>query len=179
MYNWCYLLWCISCEVLPGEEVICDLTVFRSVEQCIMASLNSQFPDVRVIGEEGQALQDDVDPDWIVTSQCSYVHSQVKFVFIHQPVFYLLYFEKSSHIFVCIWWKIKHNLHGNDIFQISELPEELQNVTADDVTVWVDPLDGTAEYTQGLLDHVTVLIGIHPVNLQLLIFNPNPYNYIN
>merc|ERR1719422_1267553 len=28
------------------------------------------------------------------------------------------------------------------------------------LTVWVDPLDGTAEYTQGLLDHVTVLIGI-------------------
>lgn len=26
--------------------------------------------------------------------------------------------------------------------------------------MWVDPLDGTSEYTQGLLDHVTVLIGI-------------------
>lgn len=24
---------------------------------------------------------------------------------------------------------------------------------------WVDPLDGTKEYTQGLLDHVTVLVG--------------------
>ncbi|MPC40006.1 3'(2'),5'-bisphosphate nucleotidase 1 [Portunus trituberculatus] len=28
------------------------------------------------------------------------------------------------------------------------------------LVIWVDPLDGTAEYTQGLLDHVTVLIGI-------------------
>ena len=27
-------------------------------------------------------------------------------------------------------------------------------------TVWVDPLDGTKEYTEGFLDHVTVLIGI-------------------
>lgn len=26
--------------------------------------------------------------------------------------------------------------------------------------VWVDPLDGTSEFTEGLLDHVTVLIGI-------------------
>lgn len=26
--------------------------------------------------------------------------------------------------------------------------------------MWVDPLDGTSEYTQGFLDHVTVLIGI-------------------
>lgn len=52
-----------------------------------MASLNSQFPDVRVIGEEGQALDEDVDPDWIVNSQCSYVHSQVNmslgYTFIH------------------------------------------------------------------------------------------------
>lgn len=26
--------------------------------------------------------------------------------------------------------------------------------------MWVDPLDGTSEYTQGFVDHVTVLIGI-------------------
>ena len=29
-----------------------------------------------------------------------------------------------------------------------------------DLTVWVDPLDATKEYTEGHLDHVTVLIGI-------------------
>ena len=49
-----------------------------------MASLNSQFPDVRVIGEEGQALDEDVDPDWIVTSQCRDVLSQVK---LHSSLF--------------------------------------------------------------------------------------------
>ncbi|XP_064602845.1 LOW QUALITY PROTEIN: 3'(2'),5'-bisphosphate nucleotidase 1-like [Liolophura sinensis] len=39
-------------------------------------------------------------------------------------------------------------------------PENLTDVRDEDVVIWVDPLDGTAEYTQGLLDHVTVLIGI-------------------
>ena len=28
------------------------------------------------------------------------------------------------------------------------------------MVVWVDPLDGTTEYTQGFVEHVTVLIGI-------------------
>lgn len=41
-----------------------------------------------------------------------------------------------------------------------ECPEKLINVDENQVTVWVDPLDGTSEYTQGLLEHVTVLIGI-------------------
>jgi len=39
-------------------------------------------------------------------------------------------------------------------------PEKYKDVAMADLTVWVDPLDGTKEYTQGLLDHVTVLIGI-------------------
>lgn len=39
-------------------------------------------------------------------------------------------------------------------------PTQLANVSDDQICVWVDPLDGTSEYTQGLLDHVTVLIGI-------------------
>lgn len=39
-------------------------------------------------------------------------------------------------------------------------PDEFQNVQDEDVVVWVDPLDGTSEFTQGLLDHVTILIGL-------------------
>ncbi|XP_056646142.1 3'(2'),5'-bisphosphate nucleotidase 1 [Diorhabda sublineata] len=42
----------------------------------------------------------------------------------------------------------------------STCPENFANVKPEDVVVWVDPLDGTSEYTEGLLDHVTVLIGI-------------------
>ncbi|XP_014205797.1 3'(2'),5'-bisphosphate nucleotidase 1 [Copidosoma floridanum] len=40
------------------------------------------------------------------------------------------------------------------------LPPHLENVDLKDLCVWVDPLDGTAEYTQGLVEHVTVLVGI-------------------
>lgn len=39
-------------------------------------------------------------------------------------------------------------------------PEQLTNVTEEELVVWVDPLDGTSEYTQGFLERVTVLIGI-------------------
>ncbi|XP_047994028.1 3'(2'),5'-bisphosphate nucleotidase 1 isoform X2 [Leguminivora glycinivorella] len=41
-----------------------------------------------------------------------------------------------------------------------ECPASLQGVKEEDIVVWVDPLDGTSEYTQGFLEHVTVLIGI-------------------
>ncbi|XP_013875460.1 3'(2'),5'-bisphosphate nucleotidase 1 isoform X2 [Austrofundulus limnaeus] len=39
-------------------------------------------------------------------------------------------------------------------------PEEYKALKEEELVVWVDPLDGTKEYTEGLLDNVTVLIGI-------------------
>ncbi|MBN3324681.1 BPNT1 nucleotidase, partial [Atractosteus spatula] len=39
-------------------------------------------------------------------------------------------------------------------------PAEYSGLREEELVVWVDPLDGTKEYTEGLLDHVTVLIGI-------------------
>ncbi|XP_066559050.1 3'(2'),5'-bisphosphate nucleotidase 1 isoform X2 [Amia ocellicauda] len=39
-------------------------------------------------------------------------------------------------------------------------PAEYSTLREEELVVWVDPLDGTKEYTEGLLDHVTVLIGI-------------------
>nr|CAH0103015.1 unnamed protein product [Daphnia galeata] len=61
-----------------------------------------------------------------------------------------------------------------------QCPEELRNVTEEDFVVWVDPLDGTAEYTEGMLDHVTVLIGIAHKNRPVggVIHQPY-YNYKN
>lgn len=39
-------------------------------------------------------------------------------------------------------------------------PPEFLALEEKDVIVWVDPLDGTQEYTEGFVEHVTVLIGI-------------------
>lgn len=41
-----------------------------------------------------------------------------------------------------------------------KLPTHLEDLDPKDVCVWVDPLDGTSEYTQGLVEHVTVLVGV-------------------
>lgn len=41
-----------------------------------------------------------------------------------------------------------------------QCPPQYQDIDLKDVVVWVDPVDGTTEYTQGYLDHVTVLIGV-------------------
>ena len=30
------------------------------------------------------------------------------------------------------------------------VPEHLKNIKEEDVVIWVDPVDGTAEYTQGM-----------------------------
>ena len=86
----------------------------------MLASFNKQFPRVKVIGEEGQKVEDLdwIASDWIVETQ------------------------------------------SKEVLATSiNFPDQLRNVDVADVTVWVDPLDGTAEFTQGLLDHVTVLIG--------------------
>ncbi|XP_078672093.1 3'(2'),5'-bisphosphate nucleotidase 1-like [Branchiostoma floridae x Branchiostoma belcheri] len=57
-------------------------------------------------------------------------------------------------------------------------PQNLQSVKDEDVVVWVDPLDGTKEYTEGFLDHVTVLIGV-AVNGKAVagVINQPYYNY--
>merc|ERR1712127_94081 len=39
-------------------------------------------------------------------------------------------------------------------------PEDLQNVAPERICIWVDPLDGTMEFVDRMLHHVTILIGI-------------------
>ena len=49
----------------------------------------------------------------------------------------------------------------SDVHELkNSLPKSLLTANLSDFTVWVDPLDATKEYTEGFLDHVTVLIGI-------------------
>ncbi|XP_067619137.1 3'(2'),5'-bisphosphate nucleotidase 1 [Eurosta solidaginis] len=88
----------------------------RSAQQCIIASLSRKFPNVRVIGEEGDSNLD-VKAEWLVTEE-------------------------------------------NNDFLTNCCPQEWLEVKEEEFVVWVDPLDGTSEYTQGLLEHVTVLIGV-------------------
>lgn len=41
-----------------------------------------------------------------------------------------------------------------------ELPKRLQELILSEVTVWIDPVDGTKAFVHGLLEHVTTLVGI-------------------
>jgi len=89
----------------------------RSAQNCIVASLKTQFPGLAIVGEEGDQDLSQVPVEWIVKDREEKVLS----------------------------------LPCSDVIKTAKL---------ENLTVWVDPLDGTAEYTQGLLDHVTVLIGL-------------------
>uniref|UniRef100_A0A672L191 3'(2'),5'-bisphosphate nucleotidase 1 n=2 Tax=Sinocyclocheilus grahami TaxID=75366 RepID=A0A672L191_SINGR len=55
--------------------------------------------------------------------------------------------------------ELLENGHSSLILQKS-CPDQYASLKEEELVVWVDPLDGTKEYTEGLLDHVTVLIGI-------------------
>jgi len=61
-----------------------------------------------------------------------------------------------------------------------ECPAAYRDVTEDKIVIWVDPLDGTAEFTEGLLDHVTILIGL-AVNGKAVggVINQPFFNYEN
>lgn len=54
-------------------------------------------------------------------------------------------------------------------------PDELLDVEDIEMVVWVDPLDGTSEYTQGFLEHVTVMIGVAVKNLAIAGVMHQPY----
>lgn len=59
-------------------------------------------------------------------------------------------------------------------------PEAALDAKLEDFTVWVDPLDGTKEYTEGFLDHVTVLVGIAIKEKAVAgVINQPFYNYQN
>lgn len=82
-----------------------------------MASLTNQFPNVKIIGEEGLSDLANVPSEWIVTD-------------VDQD------------------------------FLKNQCPDSLLQINEKDLVIWVDPLDGTSEYTQGILEPVTVLIGL-------------------
>lgn len=69
------------------------------------------------------------------------------------------------------------NGYSEEILQRT-CPEEYRELKEEELVVWVDPLDGTKEYTEGLLDNVTVLIGIaHGGKAIAGVINQPFYNY--
>ncbi|CAG0917297.1 unnamed protein product [Notodromas monacha] len=47
-----------------------------------------------------------------------------------------------------------------DPFGGKECPDALKSVNLEDVIIWLDPMDGTSEFMAGLVEHVTILIGV-------------------
>nr|XP_057927766.1 3'(2'),5'-bisphosphate nucleotidase 1 [Doryrhamphus excisus] len=69
------------------------------------------------------------------------------------------------------------NGHAEEILK-KMCPAEYSSVKEEELVVWVDPLDGTKEYTEGLLDNVTVLIGIAYAGRAIAgVINQPFYNY--
>ncbi|EDV94387.1 3'(2'),5'-bisphosphate nucleotidase 1 [Drosophila grimshawi] len=65
--------------------------------------------------------------------------------------------EGGSDLNVCADWLVGEL---DEAFLKQNCPTDWQHAQPEDFVIWVDPLDGTAEYTQGHVEHVTVLIGI-------------------
>lgn len=77
--------------------------------------------------------------------------------------------------------EVKEDLIENGLFEEilqKSCPSEYQELKEEELVVWVDPLDGTKEYTEGLLENVTVLIGIaHGGKAIAGVINQPFYNY--
>ncbi|XP_076637678.1 3'(2'),5'-bisphosphate nucleotidase 1 [Colletes latitarsis] len=65
--------------------------------------------------------------------------------------------EESSDCDVPLDWVVTEA--DQEVLKL-ELPSHLEDIDLKDICIWVDPLDGTSEYVQGLLEHVTVLVGV-------------------
>jgi len=89
----------------------------RCAQRCIISSLNKNFPNIMVVGEETLDEKTPIKEEWIINEMDEAVLSK-------------------------------------------RCPTEFADVKDDEIIIFVDPLDGTSDFTQGLLDYVTVLIGI-------------------
>lgn len=92
----------------------------RSSQKCIIASLAKHFPEICIVGEEGETDLNAVSSDWLVSN-----------------------FETDCGF-----------LANN------ACPDQLKDVEDKNITVWVDPLDGTLEFSENKVENTTVLIGV-------------------
>ncbi|GBP24314.1 3'(2'),5'-bisphosphate nucleotidase 1 [Eumeta japonica] len=106
----------------------------RSAQRCIISSLASKFPNLKIIGEEETSPNEPSIPsEWMITEE------------------------------------------DNEMLAIN-CPGNLQNVKEEDIVVWVDPLDGTAEYTQEMKGRE--LIRVHPIVRAVRSCNKPPIGYV-
>ncbi|ODM91665.1 3'(2'),5'-bisphosphate nucleotidase 1 [Orchesella cincta] len=58
------------------------------------------------------------------------------------------------------------------------IPDNLRGIKEEDVVIWIDPLDGTTEFTKGGLSHVTTLIGIAHEGRPVAGIIHEPFSYL-
>jgi len=98
------------------------------IEQLLRGNIEKHFPDITVIGEEGEVGKIELEEDWID-------------------------YDKALTSFTQEFIDCKNN----ESMDLSKVPADID---PKDLVIWLDPLDGTAEFIDGLLSHVTTLIGI-------------------
>lgn len=90
----------------------------RSSLMCIVNSLSSKFPSVKIMAENIDVVDRiPCSEDWII------------------------------------------NMYSDKVLE-SECPQEFVNVDAKDITIWVEPFDGSKDYNLEMLKIITVMIGI-------------------
>lgn len=113
----------------------------RSAQRCIVASLSRQFPNVAIIGEEGSS-NCEVPSDWIITD------SDQEILGLNLPP----HLEELEDKDLCIW---VDPLDGEHFAPLKKNGTGLYRTLSTKIFI-----PGTSEYTQGLVEHVTVLIGV-------------------
>lgn len=101
----------------------------RSAQRCIIASLSAQYPKVKIIGEED---------DEVINLNVTILILQLV---LNMKIMRTFQIHASDEL-----------LDTDEDKEILNLdcPAYLKGVKEEEIVVWVDPLDGTAEYTQGI-----------------------------
>ncbi|XP_024905617.1 3'(2'),5'-bisphosphate nucleotidase 1 isoform X1 [Pteropus alecto] len=140
----------------------------RLAQMSICSSLARKFPKLTIIGEE------------------AYLHTYPKTVTLKmkEPTFHVNEGAEVSHVrsfgdlpFEEVDQELIEDGQWEEILK-QPCPSQYSTIKEEDLVVWVDPLDGTKEYTEGLLDNVTVLIGIAYEGKAIAgVINQPYYNY--
>eukprot|EP00468_Gymnochlora_sp_CCMP2014_P011733 CAMPEP_0167758354 /NCGR_PEP_ID=MMETSP0110_2-20121227/10422_1 /TAXON_ID=629695 /ORGANISM="Gymnochlora sp., Strain CCMP2014" /LENGTH=373 /DNA_ID=CAMNT_0007644621 /DNA_START=315 /DNA_END=1436 /DNA_ORIENTATION=+ len=125
---------------IGGDTVtLCDLEAQRAM----MEGIARAFPLVRVIGQEGE-LDDIAFEGEGAKATAERIRRELSGEDVFDPIFNSQYTPSTNLL---------------QAFE-DEFPDELKNIPAKDITVWIDPLDGTEAMMEGLPDIACTLIGM-------------------